>query len=255
MNLNSILRAGSGLLALMVVAGAAGAQSTTLPAGATLVAKYSAAVNGPAYVKAKAVVTKGAMSMPAQGINATFEMTQLAPNQMQMVTNIPGMGMVQVGYDGTTAWSMDPMQGPRVLSGPELDQIRDESDRRGAVRMAEMFTSVETVADTTMNAERCYLVKLTWKSGRQTFDCYSPSTGYIVASRSIQKTPMGDIPVVTLFSDYKKFGDVTVATKSVQEAMGQQQVFTISSVDIGDGSGVMIAVPAAVQALAKPASK
>jgi hypothetical protein len=116
-----------------------------------------------------------------------------------------------------------------------------------------MFTSLETVADTTMNEQRCYLVKLTWKSARETWDCYGAESGLIVASRSVQKTAMGDIPVVTLYSDYKKFSGVTVATKTVQEAMGQQQIFTIESVELGDGAGVTIAPPAAVQALAKPA--
>jgi len=253
---NSGLRCVAVLLPLMVSTVAVGAQQVVpavLPAGSTLVAKYAAAVGGPAYLSAKSIVTKGGMAMPAAGINATFEMTQVAPNQMQMVTNIPGMGTIQAGYDGTTAWSMDPMQGPRVLTGKELDQVRDESDRRTAVRAPEMFTAIETVADTTMNSERCYLVKLTWKSGRETFDCYSPASGLMVGSRSVQKTAMGDIPVVTLFSDYKKFGDVTVATKTVQEAMGQQQILTIASVEFGDGAGVTITPPTAVQALAKPA--
>jgi hypothetical protein len=62
---------------------------------------------------------------------------------------------------------------------------------------------------------------------------------------------MGDIPVVTTFSDYKKFGDITVATKTVQELMGQQQILTISSVDIGDGAGLTVVPPAPVQALIK----
>lgn len=251
-----MVRAGSVMLALMVVTEAASAQVTpTLPAGTAIVARYAAAVGGPAFLSAKSIVTKGAMSMPAAGISATFELTQLSPNQMQMVTEIPGMGAVQAGFDGTTGWSMDPMQGPRLLTDKELDQIRDESDRRATVRAAEMFTSIVTVADTTMNSERCYLVKLVWKSGRETFDCYSPTTGLMVASRSVQKTAMGDIPVVTLLSDYKKFGDVTVATKSVQEAMGQQQVFSISSVEFGNGAGMTIAPPAAVKALVKPAAK
>jgi hypothetical protein len=92
-------------------------------------------------------------------------------------------------------------------------------------------------------------VKLTWKSGRETYDCYSAATGFVVASRSIQKTAMGDIPVVTSFSDYKKFGGVTVPTKTVMDLMGQQQILSIASVDFGDGTGVVIAPPPAVQAL------
>jgi hypothetical protein len=118
-----------------------------------------------------------------------------------------------------------------------------------------MFSAVQTTADTTMNGERCYLVKLTWKSGRDTQDCYSAATGLMVASTSVQKTAMGEIPVVTLYSDYKKFGDVTVATKTVMEMMGQQQILSVSSVELGNGAGLAVAPPPAIQALAKPVVK
>jgi hypothetical protein len=244
-----IVRSAFGLAAL--IAGSVNAQTPVLPPAATLVAKYADAVGGPAYLAAKAIVTKGGMSMPAAGINATFELIQLAPNQMSLVTDIAGMGKVEAGYDGTNAWSVDPMQGARLLSGAELAQIQDEADRRGSLRSPEMFTSLETVADTTMNSERCFLVKLVWKSGRESFDCYSAASGLIVASKSVQKTAMGDIPVVTFFNDYKKFGGVNIATKTTQEAMGQQQVLTVSSVELGNGAGVTIVVPAAVQPLIK----
>jgi len=246
------IRLTGAMLPLALAARLVSAQSAApLPTAASLVAKYAAAVGGPAYLSAKSIVTKGAMSMPAAGINAQFQMTQLTPNLMQMVTTIPGMGEVQVGFDGTNAWAMDPMQGPRVLSGGELEQMKDEADRRSNVRSAELFTAMETVKDTTMNSERCYLVKLNWKSGRETYDCYSAATGMLVASRSVQKTAMGEIPVLTLFSDFKKFGGVTVPTKTVQELMGQQQILTIASVEFGDGAGIAITPPAAVAALIK----
>lgn len=244
-----MLRVGA-ILPLALAAQVVSAQAT-LPAAAGLLSKYATAVGGPAYLNAKAIVSKGGLSMPAAGLNATFQMTQLAPNQMQMVTTIPGMGEVQVGFDGTTGWAMDPMQGPRVLSGQELDQIRDESDRRANVRAAELFSAMETVADTTMNNEACYLVKLTWKSGRESYDCYSKASGLLIASKTVQKTAMGEIPVVSYLSDYKKFGEVTVPTKTVQELAGQQQIITISTVEFGDGKGVTIAPPDAVKALIK----
>ena len=89
------------------------------------------------------------------------------------------------------------------------------------------------------------------KRRRESQDCYSATSGLLVASRSTQKTAMGEIPVMTIFSDYKKFGGITVATKTVQELMGQQQILTINSVDFSDGAGVTIAPPPAVQALIK----
>jgi hypothetical protein len=102
-----------------------------------------------------------------------------------------------------------------------------------------------------MNNEACYLVKLTWKSGRESYDCYSKGSGLLIASKTVQKTAMGEIPVVSYLSDYKKFGDVTVPTKTVQELAGQQQIITIQTVEFGDGKGVVIAPPDAVKALIK----
>lgn len=235
-----------------------GAQQTaaaSLPPAAVLVAKYASAIGAPAMIRAPQVTTRGGMTMSAAGITATFELVQLAPNRMQMVTTIPGVGAIQVGFDGTTTWSVDPMQGPRVLTGKEADELREQADPRATGRSPELFTSVQTVADTTMNGERCYLVKLTWKSGRETFDCYSATSGLMVGSKSVQQTQMGAIPVTTLYSDYKKFGDFLVPTKTVNSMMGQEQVMTVTAVEVGTGAGVTITAPAEIKALAKPASK
>ncbi|MEO7367782.1 MAG: hypothetical protein ABIZ36_07480 [Gemmatimonadaceae bacterium] len=236
---------------LLPMAAAAQVASAQLPAAPTLVAKYVAAINGMAIMNAKTITTKGGMSMPSAGLNGTIEMTQSGTNQMEMVTNIPGMGEVQAGYDGTIAWAADPMQGARLLSGKEMDQMKDESDRRTLVRDPQLFSSMTTVADTTMNGERCYEVKLGWKSGRETFDCFSAASGLLIASRTVQVTSMGSVPVVSYFTDYKKFGDITVATKTTMEMMGQQQILTISSVELGTAAKVIVPPPA-VQALAKP---
>lgn len=229
--------------------------TASLPAASVLVAKYANAIGAPAMMHAAQVTTKGGMTMSAAGISATFEMVQLAPNLMHMVTTIPGLGSIQVGFDGTTAWSIDPMQGPRVLSGKEADELREQGDPRAMARSTELFTATQTVADTTMNGERCYLVKLNWKSGRETFDCYSATTDLMVASKSVQQTQMGAIPVTTYYSEYKKFGDFMIPTKTVNSMMGQEQVMTITGVEIGTGAGATIVAPDEIKALAKPAGK
>jgi hypothetical protein len=244
---NTFLRAAAIVLPMLAASQVAGAQ---LPTAQAIITKYVAAINGSAIMNAKSIVTKGGMSMPSAGINGTVQMTQAGTNQMQMITNIPGMGDIQAGYDGNIAWAADPMQGPRILSGKEMEQIRDESDRRTTIRDPQLFTSMTTVADTTMNGEKCYEVKLVWKSGRETFDCYSAASGLLVGSRSVQTTSMGAVPVITLFNDYKKFGDVMAATTTTMEMMGQQQILTITSIELGNGA--VITPPPAVQALAKP---
>jgi hypothetical protein len=117
--------------------------------------------------------------------------------------------------------------------------------------MTDFFTAVQRVGYTTMAGSRCYMVKLTWKSGRETYDCYSAASGLMVGSKSVQQTAMGAIPVTTEYSDYKKFGDFMMPTKTTQSMMGQQQVMTISSVEVGTGAGVSIVAPPEITALIK----
>jgi hypothetical protein len=242
----------SAALATLSAAGVGAQPASSLPAASTLLAKYATLIGAPAMIKAPQVTTRGTMTMSSAGFTATIEMMQLAPNRMQMMTTIPGVGAIQVGFDGTTGWSVDPMQGPRVLAGKELDEIREQSDPRASGRAPDLFSAVQTVADTTMAGQQCYLVKLTWKSGRETFDCYNGASGLLVGSTSVQQTSMGSVPVSTVFSDYKKFGDFLVPTKTVNSMMGQQQIFTISSVEVGTGAGVTITAPPEIKALVKP---
>jgi hypothetical protein len=102
-----------------------------------------------------------------------------------------------------------------------------------------------------MGGEQCYMVKLTWKSGRETFDCYNGKSGLMVGSKSVQTTAMGAIPVTMTYSDYKKFGDFLVATKMVQSMMGQQQVTNITAVEVAPTASVVITMPPEVKALKK----
>ena len=215
---------------MAVTAGAqqptAAATAAVFPAAATLIAKYAAAIGAPAIMKAPQITTKGALTMPAAGLTAAFEMVQVAPNKMQMMTTIPGVGAIQVGFDGTTGWSVDPMQGPAFSPARTSTRFVKGRSARDS-RSRSCFSAVQTVADTTMGGEQCYMVKLTGKSGRETFDCYRVRRVWWSDRReAFSRTAMGAIPVVmttattrsSVTSDADQDGPVT---------MGQQQVTTI----------------------------
>jgi len=208
------------------------AASGPFPPAAALIARYDTLINAPAILGAPAITTHGTFQIPSAGMTASFEMVQTGHDRVRMTATIPGAGAMQTGFDGTTGWSVNPMQGPRIATGAELVQMRDEADRRAVPRVASLFSSMQTVADTTMDGERCYLVKLTWKSGRVTYDCYSPTTGYLVATRATQQSPMGAMDVVTTYGPYAKFGSISLPTRTVMQAMGQQQIITITGAEL-----------------------
>ncbi|HUQ81249.1 MAG TPA: hypothetical protein VM076_08935 [Gemmatimonadaceae bacterium] len=228
------------------------AQGAALPPAKDLIAKFVAATNAvPVMAKHQSVRTKGRFEMAAAGVAGDLEISQARPNKTIMRINLAGMGAVEQGFDGTTGWSINPMQGPRIMTGKELDAVREESSFGASSRQGPNVASAETVEKTTMNGEACYKVKMTWKSGRETNDCYSIATGLLIASVGKQESPMGSVDVTNLLSDYKEFGGQKIATRLTQQVMGQEQVITITTVDYDAADPAAFEMPAAIKALAE----
>lgn len=238
-------------LALAVCALApAPAAAQQLPPAQQLVQRYLDAVGGrEAMLAPRSTRTRGTFAMPAAGLTGELEVLSGKPNRVATRVTIPGLGDIRNGFDGTTAWSVDPMMGARLLTGDELEAAREQADPLAAVRDPSAFTSIETVEQTNMGGQACYKVKLVYRSGRESFDCYAVDGGLLVGSVSTQESPMGSVEVVTVLSDYQQFGSLRMPTRLTQEMGGNQQVITITSVEYDVVDDAAFALPAEIQAL------
>jgi hypothetical protein len=246
------LRTGSRRLAaaaaLVLVPAALPAQE--LPAAADLFAAYNKAIGGEAaFANAKGSRSAGSFAMPAMGMSGTLEVFSAPPSKTLVVINLPGFGELRQGYDGETAWAMDPMQGPRVLAGAELSQMVDRARWDSALRLMDRFQSAETVEKTEMGGQACYRVKLVWKDGRESTECFSVENGLMVGSTAKAETPMGVMEATSLISDYKQFGDFLMPTKTVTQSMGAEQVLTIDTVEFVEVEAAKFELPAEIKAL------
>lgn len=251
---SAMLRAGSrrAFTAAALLFVPAALQAQALPAAADLMAAYTQAVGGEAaWSKLQGMHTTGNYSVPAMGMSAAFNVWSGRPAKMLLIINIPGMGEMRQGYDGTTAWAVDPMQGARVLSGNELKATQDEAGFETSLRLIKNFTSAETVEKTTLGGQECYKVKLVWKSGRETYDCYSTADGMLVAQVAVQESPMGTVEATTTLGEYKAFGDIQVPTRSNISMMGMEQVLTITNVEFIAVEDSRFELPPEVKALVK----
>lgn len=236
--------------ALTFVPALAAAQA--LPPAAELMAAYTKAIGGEAtYARIEGMHASGSFAVPSMGLSANFDMYSARPNRMLMVSSLPGVGEIRQGYDGTTAWAIDPMQGARILEGNELKAISDEANFENSLRLARNFTSVQTVEKTKLGDKECYKVKLVWKSGRESFDCYGTTDGLLVGSISMQETAMGAVETTTLLSDYKEFGGMKLPTRTTVQAMGMEQLMTIEKVEFGAPEAAKFELPAEIKALKK----
>jgi hypothetical protein len=146
------------------------------------------------------------------------------------VISIDGIGEMKQGTDSSFAWSLDPVQGPRLLSEKEYAERRDQESVRGMLRHESLIAEARTLARTTMEGQPCIQVTIKWKSGRQSMECYSEQTGLLVALTSTQASNMGDVPYTSVFSNYKSMSGVMLPTRIVQRLAAQD--FTISFTDI-----------------------
>jgi hypothetical protein len=236
------------LLAVSLVPAAAAAQE--LPPARQLVDRYIEAIGGREAILARTSThTTGTFAMPAMGLTGDLEVYSADPGRQVTKVNISGIGEIRTGFDGEVAWSLNPMEGPRVFEGKELAQAKDEAAPESTLRDPALVESLETVEKTSMNGQDCYRVRVVWKSGRETFDCYSVETGLIVALQQKNESPMGAIDVTVLVNDYKDFGGLRLPTRLVQQMMGAEQVLTITSVSFDAVDPSVFELPAEIRAL------
>jgi hypothetical protein len=200
-----------------------------LPSAQEIIARYVKAVGGDAWKAHKSARMKATMEVPAASISSTMEVIQVFPNSIMEKTTIAGMGEMKTGFDGTVAWSIDPMQGPRVLTGAEEVAMRESANPENAIRMSGDISSSETVEKTTANEQECYKVKHTWKSGRVSHDCYSIVNGLLISTTTSQPGPMGEVEVTQFHTEYKDFGGIKRPAVITSQMMGQQIKVTLTS--------------------------
>lgn len=237
------------LLALLL----AGAQTVAAQTPDAILARFAKAVDPEGKLATMpGMRSEATMEMPAAGIKASVVAVQRRPNQTAITIDIPGLGQMRQGFDGTIAWATDPMQGPRIMTGSEASSMSDGADFRAMTRPADLFTSSVLVGEVEIDGEKCVRLKHTWKSGRETTDCYSVASGLIIETLAKQSSPQGELETSQRLSDYRSVGGVMMPFKAVVSVMGMQQIVTTLSVSVSEQDVSLVAAPAEVQALKKP---
>lgn len=245
--MNRIRTVAVAALALAAHAGTARAQQ--LPPAKQIVDKYVEAIGGRGMLgRFNARHTVAEMSMPSMGMTMTMDVYQARPNKV-FTRMSSAMGTFTGGYDGSVAWSNNPMQGPRILTGSELNQTLSRSEFDANLDMAASFPTMETVGQRTVNGQECWEVRMVHKTGVEMRNCFDKTTGLLVATTSKQQSEMGEIETEATYSDYQVFDGIKMPTKTTMSMAGQQMVTTVKSVSHEAIPDSIFALPAEVKAL------
>jgi hypothetical protein len=248
------VRAALFALGTATVFGAAPLAHAQAPSAAQVIDKYLLAIGGKDAIAAlKSMRQVGTMEMPAMGMSMEMDVAVAAPNKRAMKMSIPGMGEMVQGYDGTTAWANDPMQGPRVLKDKELAQVMESSDFVAEMlKDASKYKSIEVLGQEAFEGTSAWKLKFTRPSGNATTEYYAVDTGLLIGQVASQTTPQGEIEARTVMTDYTQFGAIKLPTKIMVSAGPQQMQMTTKTVTFNDVPDGAFALPDAIKTLVKP---
>ena len=222
-----------------------------LPSARTIVDRHIKAIGGRAAILAhKSMHTTGTMSMAGSGISGPVEVYGQAPNRVLMKASISGIGEITEGFDGTHGWSINPLTGPLLKTGKELEQTKIDADFYGELRDPKKYT-LRTVGKETFDGRECYKISVKRSDGSEDFDFYDVATGLRAGSINTRETQMGTMTVTNTEGAYKKFGKLTQATVITQKTMGVEQKLILDTVEFNSVSPSVFEPPSAIKALIK----
>ncbi|MGB7925923.1 MAG: S41 family peptidase [Pyrinomonadaceae bacterium] len=126
---------------------------------ARIIDRYVEAKGGRAALeKLTSRVSKGRMEMAAVGLNGPVELYEKAPNRSILIVDMPGLGIMQRGYDGREGWWQDSLMGYIKLSGDMLTKARREAEFHKDIKLRELYPLIVFGGRTKVGEREAYVL-------------------------------------------------------------------------------------------------
>jgi photosynthetic reaction center cytochrome c subunit len=223
------------------------------PAAATPTAdqvldRYVNAIGGrAAWTKLNSRISKGTIEIPSMNnLSGSVEIHEKAPNSMLAVITLAG-AVFEQGFDGTTAWSDDPQNGLRVLSGAELEDARREADFYHPLDLKKLYTKMTVSGLEKVGDRDAYVVQASNGNGDPDKMYFDAESWLLVRAVNHRNTPDGVKVFQAEVGDYKVVDGVklpfTVHQSSAESAFTIHFTEIQHNLELADGQ------------FAKPAAK
>jgi hypothetical protein len=224
----------------------------SLPDAREILAKGVDAVGGKeALLKVKSIEMKGTVEMPALGMKGEVVARTLAPNKMLTAMTLGAAGEFRTGFDGSVGWSIDKIQGARLLEGKELAMIVREADFLKDADPLKRWDSVETKAEAVFAGFDCWKIEAK-KGDDKAVLWYEKSTHLPRGLEMVLETQMGKIPMSTAFVEYKDFNGLRFPVRSEAKQAGQKIVTLYQAITLDSVDAAVFELPKEIKALLEP---
>ena len=189
------------------------------------------------------------IEMPAMPqVNQKVSFKAKAPD-MLLVNMASPMGEMQQGFDGKVGWAIMPGQGPMILSGKQLAQMKLEADFHRDLNLFNHFPSAETVGQRDFGGGKCWHVRFSGGEHDPMNLFFDQGTGLMRGYESTVDTPMGQQSAQMVIMEWKDVDGVKHPSKMEQSAMGMTQLMIVESIDTSPIDDSVFALPPTVKAI------
>jgi zinc protease len=182
-----------------------------------------------ALAKAKNAVMSGTVDMQGHNISGPVSLYQ-DTSRSYMVIDIPGIGKIEEGFDGETAWEMNALQGARIKDGEEKAAAERASKLSLLSSWRDDYKEGKTVGTENVAGKPAWKVEMTPKDGKPEYFYFDKDTMLLVRTTATIATPLGEIPVDAVMSDYRSVDGIKTPFTLTQTAMGQVLVMHFDKV-------------------------
>lgn len=237
-------------LALLCGAGLSWAQEKAPPAAEILDRFVEVSGGKAAYERLKNRVSSGTMEIKGAGLKGEMKVYEAPEAKNITAIELPGIGKIEQGTDGTIAWERNAVTGNRLLADQEkANQIRN-AYFNGDLHWRKVFKDAKTLGSKRVADKECWEVEMTTPEGLVFKKYFDQKTGLPVLVKVTVKTPQMDVPSETYPGDWKKVDGVLLPHEMRMKAMAQEIVVRVSKVEHNvDIPASVFAIPKEIQEL------
>jgi len=188
-----------------------------LPSGESLLQRYIDKSGGAeAYEKAQNMSMIGTVEMAGRNISGTVTIFEEGEKSYTAM-DFPGIGKVEEGYDGETAWEDSALEGPRILEGDE----KAAAKRAATLALITSWRKVYKDAHTAGEAD---------VEGKPETFFFDKESGLLVRISAVLATAMGDIATEATMSDFRSVDGILTPFAITEKAMSQNIVMRFNKI-------------------------
>jgi hypothetical protein len=158
----------------------------------------------------KTVHMKIETTLQGMGMGGSGDHFQTRTDKALTILEMTGLGKVREGTNGKVAWSDDPLQGIRYLDGAEAEQARIGASWNVDMHAPELFTKLESIAETAPDGAALECVVATPKLGAPWRTCYDAKTHLQVSQSGVRATPQGDMPFRATIRQWREISGLKI---------------------------------------------